>query len=81
MRRVNSESRQGWAGENGREGARCGFKPLEGAGAGRKPCLAPYKARTVTNACASLKPEPEAKGFDWTTVWRKQAYALYGKSM
>ena len=53
--------------------------PIRSSRSGR--VIAQIRSGQWTDACASLKPETEAKGFDWTTVWRKQAYALYGESM
>ena len=58
-----------------------GLPPAHATGRGTRCVSRNIRSGQWTDACASLKPEPEAKGFDWTTVWCKHAYALYGKSM
>ena len=59
----------GRAGENGREGAQCGFKPLEGAPAWRKPCHCPNRELWVL--CLRMRLPIVSKGFVLTHILLK----------
>ena len=61
--------------QNERQAGRCGFSPLEAAAGGAQA----VSSRHIRRGPGHVR-KPEAKGFDCTPIWRKQAHTLYNKS-